>query len=69
MVFSVIILSIKTDIEDFFEPLWKAFSDAYDMIMHFLLGFMDAETIRIFFYAIVVIIIIFILMAVINRKN
>jgi hypothetical protein len=69
MVFKVVILSIKNDIEDFFEPLFSAFEDAYDMITHFLLQFMDAETLQIFFYALVVLVVIFILMAVINKNN
>ena len=68
MVFSVI-LSIQTDIYDFFEPLLDAFSDAYDMIMHFLLKFMDPETLKVFFVALGILALILVVMAIINKNN
>ena len=67
--FLMIILSIKTDLEDFFYPLWKAFSDAYDMLNHFLLGFMDQQTLTLFLAALFVLALILVLMAIINKNN
>ena len=69
MVIKMFILSIQTDIQDFFEPLLDAFANTWDMIKHFFLKFMDAETLNILFYALIVLAVMLILMAVINKND
>ena len=62
------ILSIWTDIQDFFRPITDFFTDLWNYIHDFLLQYMSQDVLTVLVFGIVVAIILIIVLAVMNRN-
>ena len=64
----LMILSIWTDIQDFFRPITDFFTDLWNSIRDFLLQYMSQDVLTVLVFGIVVAIILIIVLAVMNRN-
>ena len=64
----LMILSIWTDIQDFFRPVTDFFTDLWNSIRDFLLQYMSQDVLTVLVFGIVVAIILIIVLAVMNRN-
>lgn len=64
----LMILSIWTDIQDFFRPVTDFFTDLWNSIRDFLLQYMSQDVLTILIFGIVVAIILIIVLAIMNKS-
>ena len=64
----LMILSIWTDIQDFFRPITDFFTDLWNSIRDFLLQYMSQDVLSVLVFGIVVAIILIIVLAIMNRN-
>lgn len=62
------ILSIWTDIQDFFRPVTDFFIDSWNSIRDFLLQYMSQDVLSVLVFGIVVAIILIVVLAIMNRN-
>ena len=62
------ILSIWTDIQDFFRPVTDFFTDLWNSIRDFLLQYMSQDVLTILIFGIVVAIILIVVLAIMNKN-